>query len=255
MTLDQDRIGFTQLVRRPVYLQVADQIREAIFDGRFPPGQSLPAERELAQLLRTGRPSVREALRVLEAEGLIVTAGAPTRAIVASELDRPARDALINLLRLRGVELDELVDLRCVLECAAVERAAKRDCSEHLADARRALEEMVSGDDDLDAYDEVDVRFHVALARASGNEAMHLVMLALRDPVTEHLRAALAAEPNLPKTLRRVTNEHFAILQAVEAGDGKGAAELMERHIRGGVLRRHGARQRNALAAHAKGAA
>jgi GntR family transcriptional regulator, transcriptional repressor for pyruvate dehydrogenase complex len=223
---------FDPLVRQPIYLQVAAQIREAIFDGRFPPGESLPAERELAQLLGTGRPSVREALRALEAEGLVIIGGAPTRAIVAGELDRPARDALVNLFRLRRVDLGELVDLRSVLECAAVERAARLQRPEQLAEARRALEETVIKDDDMEAFDEVDVRFHVALARASGNEAMHLVMLALRDPVTEYLRAALAVQRDVTKTFRRITAEHFAILQAVEAGDGTGAAELMDRHIR-----------------------
>jgi GntR family transcriptional repressor for pyruvate dehydrogenase complex len=232
MAAAEHKFRVQALVRTPVYLQVAAQIRAAILDGRFGPGEALPAERELAQLFGTGRPSIREALRALEAEGLISTAGTPTRATVTRELDRPARDALINLLRLRRVGLDELVDLRCVLERAAVERAAKRGGSDHLLDARRALEEMVAKDDDIEAFDEVDVRFHVALSRASGNEAMHLVMLALRDPVTEYLQAALAAQDDYSEALGRLTGEHFAILQAVEAGDGTGAADLMERHIR-----------------------
>lgn len=225
--------AFAGVVRSPVYVQVAGQIRDAIFAGRYGPGEPLPTERELAEAFGTGRPSVREALRALQAEGLIVTGGAPARAVVAQALDRPARDALVNLLRLKRVDVDELVEVRCVLEGAALRRAAKRPEPARLAEAREALEGMAAMHDSIAAYDEADVHFHVALVRASGNEAMHLMMLALRDPVAEHLLAALAALPDPSPTLHRLTREHTAILEAVDAGDGDLATALVERHIRG----------------------
>jgi DNA-binding FadR family transcriptional regulator len=212
---------------------VAEQIRDAILAGRFGPGEPLPTERDLAESFGASRASIREALRALQAEGLIVGGGAPAPAVVAHDLDRPVRDALVNRLRLRGVALDDLVELRSLLETAALRAAAGRPGRGPLAEAHEALEAMRDPQIGIEAFDEADVRFHTALVRASGNEAMHLVMLALRDPVAEHLLEALRAQADPGRTLKRLTREHADILEAVESGDGERAATLVERHIRG----------------------
>ena len=225
--------AFREIVRNPVYTQVAEQLREAILAGRLRPGEPVPTERELAETFGVSRASVREALRALQAQGLITAAGSPTRSLVASAVDVPAQDALVNLLRLNGVSLGDLVELRCVLESAAVRAAAERREPELLGDARRALDDMNGGRVGIEEFDEADVRFHVALARASGNEAMHLVMTALRGAAARHLLEALRARRDPERTLRRLAREHEAILAAVQAGVGDVAAELVERHIRG----------------------
>jgi GntR family transcriptional repressor for pyruvate dehydrogenase complex len=224
---------FKGLVRAPVYLQVADQIREAIFAGGLRPGERLPAERELAQTFGASRASIREALRVLQAQGLIIGGGAPGPAVVAHDPETPAREALTTIVRLNGVELDDLIDLRCLLEMAALEQAARRQDPTRLDEAREALAAMESPEIGIEAFDEEDVRFHVALVRASGNEAMHLVMLALREPVAAHLLEALRAKADPRETLNRLAKEHATIIESVEAGEGERAALLVERHIRG----------------------
>jgi GntR family transcriptional repressor for pyruvate dehydrogenase complex len=225
--------AFKEIVRNPVYTQVAEQLREAILAGRLRPGEPVPTERELAETFSVSRASVREALRALQAQGLITATGSPTRSLVASAVDVPAQDALENLLRLNGVRLGDLIELRCVLESAAVRAAAQRHEPELLADAQRAVDEMNGGRVTIEEFDEADVRFHVALARASGNEAIHLVMTALRGAAARHLLDALRARKDPERTLRRLAKEHEAILAAVEAGVGEVAAELVERHIRG----------------------
>ena len=226
-------IALKQVVRAPVYVQVADQIRAAIAGGELAPGEPLPTERELAETVGASRASVREALRVLEAQGLIAGAGAPGPAVVVPETGPEKREAVVSLLRLDEVSLEELIDFRCLLERGAVIRAAAEPDRERLAEARRALEDMREGEVTPEEFDEADVRFHLALVRASGNEAMHLVMLALRDPVARHLLSALHAQDDPGETLRRLAHEHARILGAVENGDGEQAAELIERHIRG----------------------
>jgi GntR family transcriptional regulator, transcriptional repressor for pyruvate dehydrogenase complex len=226
-------MSFQEVVRNPVHLQVADQLREAILDGRLAPGEPLPPERELSRSFGVSRASVREALRALQAEGLIAGGRAPAPAIVAEELGGPARDALVNLLRLNRVALADLVDFRCLLETGAVRRAAQRRDSEGLAEARWALDEMRDAEITIERFDEADVRFHLALVRASGNEAMRLVMLALRHAVAEYLLEALRAERDPDATLRRLTDEHAAILDAVEKGRPERAAKLVDDHIRG----------------------
>jgi GntR family transcriptional regulator, transcriptional repressor for pyruvate dehydrogenase complex len=225
--------AFREIVRNPVYTQVAEQLREAILVGELRPGEPVPTERELAESFGVSRASVREALRALQAQGLIVSTGSPTRSVVAQTVDEPVREALVNLLRLNGVDLADLVDLRCVLETAAVREAAERRDPELLADARRALEDMNGGKVGIEEFDEADVRFHVALARASGNEAMHLVMTALRGAAARHLLDSLRARRDPEPTLRRLARQHAQILEAVEGGDADAAAALIEVHIRG----------------------
>ncbi len=226
---------FQEIVRSPVYLQVAEQLREAILAGRLAPGEELPTERELSHSFGVSRASVREALRALQAQGLVTRGGAPGRAVVAGEVAAPAGDVLVNLLRLNQVGLEDLVDFRSVLESAALRLAARDGDPARLEEAREALAQM-SGEMTIEAFDEADVRFHVALVRASGNEAMHLVMLALRRAVARHLLEALRAQRDRRATLGRLTREHAAILKAVEAGNADRAAALVDRHIRGFYL-------------------
>lgn len=227
-----DDAAFAEVVRAPVYMQVAEQLREAILDGRIEPGDPLPTERELAESFGASRASIREALRALQAQGLIVGGPAPASAVVAGPHDRAARDALVALLRADRVPLDDLIEFRCLLEGEALRRAAESGEPERLAEARETLEQMADPSIGVEAFDEADVRFHVSLVRASGNEAMHLVMMALRDPVARHLLDALRASDDADETLRRLHAEHEAILAAVEDGDGDRAAGLVDRHIR-----------------------
>lgn len=226
-------MSFKEIVRNPVHLQVAGQLREAILEGTLTPGEPLPPERELSRLFGVSRASVREALRALQAEGLITGGRAPAPSVVTEELGGPARDVLVNLLRLNRVELADLVDFRCLLETGAVRRAARREERARLEEARDALEEMRDPEITVERFDEADVRFHVSLVRASGNEAMRLVMLALRHAVARHLLAALHAQRDPAATLRRLTEEHAAILDAVEKGRPERAAKLVDEHIRG----------------------
>jgi DNA-binding FadR family transcriptional regulator len=226
-------MAFNEIIRSPVYLQIAEQLREAILGGELAPGEPLPTERALAETFGASRASIREALRVLQAQGLIAGGGAPAPAVVAEEMLGPASDALVAMLRLNRVGLEDLVELRCVLESTALARAARDPDGARLAEARQALDDMAVPGIGIEAFDEADVRFHVALVRASGNEAMHLMMLALREPVFRHLLAALRTRRDPRRVLRRLAAEHAEILAAVEGGEPDRAAALVEAHIRG----------------------
>lgn len=236
-------MAFEEVVRRPVYQQVAEQLREAILDGTLAPGAPLPAERELGERFGVSRTSVREALRQLEAQGLAVAAGptAPLRVVAPEQLSAgPVRQALGHLMRLGRVPQGDLIELRCALESAAVEGAARRRPAPDLAAAAAELEVMRAAEHDLLAFEAADVRFHLALVAASGNEAIGLVMLAVRDSIAAYLLDALRAVRDTPATTRRLTAEHAAILEAVAARDPGPAAALMRDHVLGfypGALR------------------
>ena len=142
---------FEGVVRRPVYEQVADQLREAILDGTLQAGEVLPAERELCERFGVSRTSVREALRALQAQGLVVVAGAnaPLRVAGAESFSNDTvRASLTHLLRLGRVPLADLVELRVALEAAVAEAAARRrprpDLGPRAGAARRAVRGAVS---------------------------------------------------------------------------------------------------------------
>lgn len=224
--------------RLPLYLQVAHRIREAIIAGHLVPGDALPTERELAESFQVSRASVREALRALQAEGLVAASGPPARTVVVPGAAAHARDALVTLLRLNGVGVGDLMSFRTLLECEAVASAAEAPRGPWFAEAHAALAAMRDNTQSAESYDQADIRFHLALARGSGNEALALVMQALRGAVAMHLLDHLRSRSDLPTTLTRLTVEHAAILTAIEAGDGASAQRLIRGHIRAFYARR-----------------
>jgi DNA-binding FadR family transcriptional regulator len=229
-------MAFASVVRQPVYVQVADQIREAILSGELAAGTVLPAERELCEQFGVSRTTVREALRALQAQSLVVPGGPtePLRVAAPEAVSQgPLRDALLHLLRLGGVPLADLVDLRAALESAAAARAAAARPRPDLAAARAELARMQDGAVDVRTFEEADVRFHLALVAASGNAALHLVMLAVRDSMAAHLLAALDALDDPRPVLRRLAREHAAILAAIEDGDAQRAQRLVRDHVVG----------------------
>jgi DNA-binding FadR family transcriptional regulator len=229
-------MAFKAIARNPVYVEVADQIRGAILAGELVPGDALPTERELSETFGVSRASVREALRALQAQGLIRVTGAPARATVSRELRGPARDVLINMLRLNRIDFADVIDFRCLVEAATARLAAADGVRDALDHAHAALREMRDATD-IETFDEADVRFHVAIADASGNGAMNLVVEALRGSMSPYVLEELGSADSLQPALRRLTKEHTAILEAVDARQPDAAAALMERHIRAAFRR------------------
>lgn len=230
-------MAFQAVERRPAYHQVAAQLREAILSGELASGSELPSERELGERFGVGRTTVREALRALQAQGLVVSGGAtaPLRIVRPEALSAgPTRDALVHLLRLGQVPLADLVELRSALEGTAVAAVARQhEHDDDLAAIVREVDAMRAALDDVPAFEQADVRFHLALAAASGNHAIHLVMLAVRDSIGSHLLDALQADPTSATTLRQLLTEHEQLLAAIQRRDAEEARRLVEAHIAG----------------------
>lgn len=225
--------AFRPVSRAPLSVVVSRQLREAIVSGDLRVGTELPSEKELTQRFGVGRSTIREALRILQAQGLLSggESVSTSRPRVSDELPlSAAADALENVLRLGQVPLPDLVELRLLLEDAALQSA--RPGAADLADARRELAVMRSAGSDVEAFHDADVRFHLALSRAGGNSAVPLVMNVLRHSIAAHLLEVLEAlgEQAAP-VLVRLTDEHAAILDAVEAGRTERARELMRAHV------------------------
>jgi DNA-binding FadR family transcriptional regulator len=224
--------GFSPVTRTPLSLLVSQQLRHAIVSGDLPVGSELPPEGRLAERFGVSRSTIREALRIVQALGLLSGGDTVSTARPRVSVDHTvarASEAIENVLRLGRVPLGDLVELRLAIEGAALERPAVEPG--HLDAARQALAVMERPDVDVAAFHDADVRFHISLAGVSGNAAFPLVMAGVRDAIAGHLLDALEALHDPRPTLRRLAAEHAAILGAVAGGDGEAAARLVRDHV------------------------
>ena len=224
--------AFAAVPRTATYLLVAEQIRKAILEGTLPAGQSLPPERELTRQFGVSRTTVREALRQLEAQGLLAARGrtSPMQTADSDSAVARFREALTHVVRLREVALPDLVELRLAIETAALARAAAAPVAAYLDEARGHLQTMKDAATAQADFHEADVAFHLALVAASGNQALHLVMLAARDAIKLRLDQSLEARA-FSRLRPRIVKEHAALLKAVDRGDAPAAARLLRAHL------------------------
>jgi len=226
----------TQEDRAPLSVLVSRQLRQAIVSGRVGIGTELPSEKELTRELGVGRSTVREALRILQAQGLV--SGGDTvstrRPRVSTEraLSAAAALAMENAMRLGQVPLRDLVEVRALIEGAAVEAAARCTPRPDLDAAREAIAAMTAPGIDIETFRAADLLFHRALATASGNAALPLVMGVLRTAISSHLGEALLRERHPAATMRALAREHEQILDAVARGQSARGRKLVTDHIR-----------------------
>jgi len=210
---------------RRLYRQIADQLRTLIGRGDVAPGARLPAERDLARRLGVSRPSLREALIALEVEGLLdVRVGSGIYVTPAEGRGRAARidgaSGPFEVIRARWMIEGECAALAARHGTPAQLRAIRKAHAELLREARRHH-------NPLDA----DRAFHVAIAQASGNSALELVVQTLWDQRVGPLYRALETKLEYPAMARDTTGEHEAVLEAILARDPAAARAAMRRHM------------------------
>jgi GntR family transcriptional repressor for pyruvate dehydrogenase complex len=207
-----------------VYELVAERLEARIGDG-LAAGDVLPPERELMEQYAVGRSSVREALRMLESRGLIESRGHGTFVVAAPR--NPFSDGLGMLLAGGQTDLQQLFEVRGVLEGEIAALAAERRSDEQLARLRAAVDAMDHGLAAEETYIAADIDFHLALAEATGNRfVVHLM-----DAVRDQLLAAFGTVFHVPGSPALSVAEHRAIADAVEARDAAAARERMNLHI------------------------
>jgi GntR family transcriptional regulator, transcriptional repressor for pyruvate dehydrogenase complex len=223
---------FQPVTRAAIYSEVAQQIQQAILDGSLGSGVALPPERELARQFGVSRATVREALRHLQARGLLAPRGrtSPLEAASPEAAVAHFRESLTRAVQLRDVPLADLLELRLAVETAALTRAAAAPVESHLAEARAALGVMQQPRVSWREFFPADVAFHAALVAASGNQALVLVMLAAKDSIALHLDEAMRAR-SFTQVRERIVDEHRALLRAVEHGNASSAARLLRAHV------------------------
>lgn len=221
------RVTYEPLQAAPLSRQLSDQIKQRIFRGELPEGERLPIEPELAVEFGVSRTVVREAMKRLEQEGFVqVQRGRGT--FVVYRAGEAVSQSLENFVEAqRGDKWQALLEVRELLEPGIAYWAALRAGDEQLAVLRTAVATMDKSLRDADAYIDADSAFHVALARAAGND----LLLTLLEPLMSLLaaqRKELFATPAGPENGQY---HHKRILAAVEARDGKAARQFMDEHM------------------------
>lgn len=216
--------------------KVLARIESDLAAGRWALGERLPAERALAEELGVSRPSVREAIRILEAMGIIRTAVGSGPDAGATVIDRPAAGlgAAVRLHVASGtLPVHDVVATRVALETWAVREAARARHGDASAEADRLVREMSAPGLAVDAFVRLDQDFHLAIARRAGNQLVEAILSGLRSAVHDYVARGIDALPSWPDTARRLCAEHQQILDAVTAGDADRAERATRDHIEG----------------------
>ncbi len=218
-----------QLKRIPkgnVIAQAAQEIRRLVIGNGMPEGAKLPSEHALGARLGVSRSSVREALRVLEALGLVEKAQGKR---VFVRRNRPAyvpqhyRPGAVQEAGPLALQMRAALE-PCCAELAAA-RAGAREVRALGAELQKFRDALASGA--LEDAVLADSRFHLLLARASRNEIFYHMMQSLDLVATENRRQALAFYND-----RRLIDLHAGIFEAVRRRDSAAARRAMERHMR-----------------------
>lgn len=208
---------------------LAETLREKILSGEIAEGTSLPPERELVTQTGLSRATVREALRILESQGLLtIRAGRAGGAFVTRPNSQSVASSIELFLRGGRVKLQSLHDTREAVEpfCAALAARARTD--DDLAEMEAASDEMMT--DDLATYLAGNVRWHVAVARASHNELLAGFMQAISQAIFEATDLKDFVDAEVRETAVRA---HRAITDAIRAQDADAAHRRMMRHVHG----------------------
>jgi GntR family transcriptional regulator, transcriptional repressor for pyruvate dehydrogenase complex len=208
---------------------VVAQIRTAMDTGVLKPGDRLPPERELAERLGVSRVTVRDALRILEANGLVVIrVGARGGAFVTAPEPDHVSEGLANMLMMSQVSADDITEARMILELGAIELVCQRATSDDI----EALMEICDRSEKALAQGTFDValsaEFHTRLARSAHNFAVELITEAFQEPMLRSLVRAKSIDPHMgdPGVF-----EHRRIVVAIQAGDVESATTIMSSHL------------------------
>jgi len=207
--------------------QIVMQVREALFSGKFQPGDLLGSEKDLAAQFDVSRITVRDALRTLETMGIIeirVGAGGGAR-IAEGNLDYFS-DALAIQFKLAGVTEREILDLQVAIEGTGAELAALNRSRENLEELSELLGEAENVMDSPADFTDAGQRFHLSVVEASGNRALIAQFRALRYVVWP--QNAQRATREIAENAQKIHHQLFAY---IEAQDSEAARKLMIDHL------------------------
>ncbi|SDE31278.1 FadR/GntR family transcriptional regulator [Glycomyces harbinensis] len=211
--------------------EVVEQVLDAIIDGAIRTGEPLPPEGVLAEELGVSRLTLREAVRLLQAQGVIVQVPG-RRHRVAPVAQWSGLEAVVRHARSAGERERsslELLEVRMMIETGAAQLAAVRRSEADLDAMRREVERMQAAHErtDVDAFVAADLEFHEVILRAADNRILVAALL----PLTAMLAETRSETSAVFEIREHAIAEHEAVVAAIESGDPLAARDAMASHM------------------------
>jgi GntR family transcriptional regulator, transcriptional repressor for pyruvate dehydrogenase complex len=223
---------FTPVQTRRTFEEAADQIAEKVRAGELRTGDRLPGERSLAAQMQISRPTLREAVKVLVEAGVLEVRRGPGGGMYVAT-DVVPTDLVRHSASLRLAEIAAVLEARRMLEPRVAQLAAERATEDDLAALERSIDAMrllVAGGWDPrheDRFLQLDVQFHLAIARASGNPTVETLMRLL----FRQLEIARDMAMHLPLVPEWTIGIHERTLAALRGGDPDEVEAVMDEHL------------------------
>lgn len=212
------------LTRPKLYEQVVVRLREHVAASGLDVGDRLPPERELADRLGVSRASVRQAIVVLEVQGLVEVRHGGGTYLRERVLDSEPVEELVARRR----RLPDVLDAREALETKLAELAAERRTEQDLTEIDAALADMRAQVEAGDLGGDGDRRFHAAITAAAHSTMLAEFMRTIADEIAESRQESLRQPNRPPQSL----GQHERIAEAIRAGNARTAVTAMRRHLR-----------------------
>ena len=207
------------------------QLKEAIIKHHYREGDKLPSERELAEMFGASRSSIREAIRSLERSGFVVVKkGVQGGAFVIQKGNpKPMVDYLRDMMRLRKVSLEEILQARLIIEPEVAAAAAQKATPGDIELLEKITEDQMRGFDSENPVMQFDrnPRFHRIIAEITGNQVFIIIMQILLEIHAFRMNQFKLDE----ETMRRITHQHDGIIKALKKKNKELAFAEMKKHV------------------------
>ncbi|WP_426242350.1 FadR/GntR family transcriptional regulator [Nocardioides sp. LHG3406-4] len=224
---------FEQVKSVRLYQRIVEQIEDAIARGELQPGARLPSERELVVQFGTSRPTVREALRVLESNGVVRSRpGDPNGPEILPFSPVTLQKQLTRMLNSEGLNTASLITFRMILDGCGSQLAAQLRTDAELEVMEQRIAAMADAiDAGYEAFGEADIAFHDAIAAATRNALLPVCNDVVRSVVVTLISDKVASSQNSKALMLESLEHHREVLAAIRDGDGTAASRISCRNL------------------------
>jgi GntR family transcriptional repressor for pyruvate dehydrogenase complex len=218
------------LEREPrLYEKVVHKVLELISSGVWKPGFRLPPERELSEAFGVSRTVVREAVKALEARGVLESTTGSGVSVSRADFNMVSRSLQTYMQLSNRVDFEiRLNEVRRVLEVEMVALAASRITPEQRTQLRQICKQMRESQNTAKQMAELDFRLHVTLAEATQNDLFKVLLAPLIHQLRDQI---ILTWEDFPRPVEQVFDQHESIVAAVETGDAEAARQAMMKHL------------------------
>jgi GntR family transcriptional repressor for pyruvate dehydrogenase complex len=215
------------VIKQSIPDSVSMQIQQLIAKRKLKPGDKLPSQRDLAEQLGIGRPAIREALKRLEAMGIVKVQHGKSSTIEKVDLGTIMGN-VGSLLELAPIEVLQLLEAKEIIESQCTELAAQRATENDLAEMKGYLEEMEKNKKNPRVHAEADYLFHFTIVKAANNPFIIEITKVLGKMIEKAIEETAIEDDSVGR--EKAMRYHRSLYRAIRQKDGKKAADLLHKH-------------------------